>query len=97
MDTNTPRRSIVHFELPLGHQEVDLAQIEFSGGGVPLLRVRIREGKRFTIFDVDPVTARDWGAAMHQWGQNTLDAVAESPSNAQTGEAAGENQKGNQA
>ena len=32
-----------------------------------LLRIRIRERKRFTIFDVDPATARTWGAAMQRW------------------------------
>ena len=32
-----------------------------------LLRIRIREGKRFTIFDIDPVTARHWAAAMQRW------------------------------
>jgi hypothetical protein len=32
-----------------------------------LLRVRIREGKRFTIFDIDPATATQWAATMQQW------------------------------
>ena len=34
-----------------------------------LLRVRIRERKRFTIFDIDPATAREWGAAMAAMGR----------------------------
>jgi len=29
-----------------------------------LLRHPIREGKRFTIFDIDPATARQWASAM---------------------------------
>jgi hypothetical protein len=32
-----------------------------------LLRVRIREGKRFTIFDIDPATAQQWAVAMQTW------------------------------
>jgi hypothetical protein len=32
-----------------------------------LLRIRIRERKRFTIFDLDPATANAWGAAMQRW------------------------------
>ena len=37
-----------------------------------LLRVRIREGKRFTIFDVDPVNAALWGKAMQEWAAQAL-------------------------
>ena len=32
-----------------------------------LLRLRIREGKRFTVFDIDPVSARRWAEAMAAW------------------------------
>ena len=32
-----------------------------------LLRIRIRERTRFTIFDIDAETARQWGAAMQLW------------------------------
>jgi hypothetical protein len=32
-----------------------------------LLRVRIREGKRFTIFDIDPATAKQWAETMQTW------------------------------
>jgi hypothetical protein len=52
---------------PLGGQEIELQQIEFEGGGMPLLRTRIREGSRFTVFDIDPVTAADWARAMLGW------------------------------
>ena len=54
---------------PLGGQEIELQQIDFDGGGMSLLRTRIREGSRFTIFDIDPVTARQWGQALLQWAQ----------------------------
>jgi len=35
-----------------------------------LLRVRIREGKRFTIFDIDAQTAERWAATMQSWVAN---------------------------
>ena len=35
--------------------------MDYAAGGLPMLRVRIREGKRFTVFDIDPETARTWG------------------------------------
>ena len=60
--------SIARFSVPLGGQEIELQQMVHDAGGMPLLRVRIRERTRFTIFDIDPATARAWGAAMQGWG-----------------------------
>ncbi len=57
------------FRLPLGGQQVELQQIVHAEGGMPMLRVRIREGKRFTIFDIDPVTARGLAEAMLRWAE----------------------------
>ena len=52
---------------PLGGQEIELQQIDFDGEGMSLLRIRIREGTRFTVFDIDPVTAEQWARAMLDW------------------------------
>ena len=54
---------------PLGGQDIELQQIDFDGGGMSLLRTRIREGSRFTIFDIDPLTAEQWGQALLQWAR----------------------------
>ena len=54
---------------PLGRQDIELHQIDFDAGGMSLLRTRIREGSRFTIFDIDPVTAEAWGRALLDWAQ----------------------------
>jgi len=35
--------------------------------GLRMLRIRIREGKRFTVMDIDEETARRWGRAMTDW------------------------------
>jgi hypothetical protein len=53
--------------VPLGGQQIELQQIDHAEGGMSLLRVRIREGKRFTIFDIDQATAAQWAAAMQRW------------------------------
>jgi hypothetical protein len=53
--------------VPLGQQQLELQQIEHVEGGMPLLRLRIREGKRFTILDIDPVTAKDLSMAIDRW------------------------------
>ena len=55
------------FKVPLGNQEIELHQIDHVEGGMSLLRIRIREGKRFTIFDIDPATAEQWASAMQRW------------------------------
>ena len=66
MDTVT---SLDKFRVPIGNQEIELQQFVLEAGGMPLLRTRIREGSRFTIFDIDPMTARAWGEALLQWAQ----------------------------
>ena len=53
--------------VPLGGQEIELQQIVHAEDGMPMLRIRIREGKRFTIFDIDPQTAKNWGESMRRW------------------------------
>jgi hypothetical protein len=36
-------------------------------GGMQLLRLRIKEGKRFTMLDLDPDTAAKLSAVMSDW------------------------------
>lgn len=57
------------FRIPIGNQEVELQQVEHAAGGMSFLRIRIREAKRFTIFDIDPVTAKTWGETMIKWSE----------------------------
>jgi hypothetical protein len=60
--------SLTRFKVPLGGQDVELQEVVHDAGGMRLLRVRIREQTRFTIFDIDPATAQRWGEAMRRWG-----------------------------
>ena len=63
------------FNVPLGGQSIELQDILYEGGGMNLLRIRIRERTRFTIFDIDAETARQWGAAMELWADAQSPAV----------------------
>ena len=54
---------------PLGGQEIELQQIDLEAGGMSLLRTRIRERSRFTVFDIDPLTAEAWGQALLDWAR----------------------------
>jgi len=55
---------------PLGGQEIELQQVDHESGGMSLLRTRIREKSRFTVFDVDPQTAEAWGRALLRWADS---------------------------
>ncbi|MDD4965036.1 MAG: hypothetical protein PHI11_14085 [Gallionella sp.] len=67
--------SLAKLKVPLGSQEIELQQIDHAEGGMSLMRIRIREGKRFTIFDIDPSTAREWAMEMQKWADQQ-DATA---------------------
>ena len=58
---------IEKMRLPFGGQEIELQHLTHESGGVPFMRIRIRENKRFTIFDVDPVSAKKWAETMLAW------------------------------
>lgn len=82
------RRKMAHiseldrFRIPLGNQEIELQQIDHAEDGISLLRIRIREGRRFTIFDIDPASAQRWGEAMQGWAnsqKNMVDAQHKAP------------------
>lgn len=65
-------RELLKIKVPLGSQEIELHQIDHAEGGMSLLRVRIREGKRFTIFDIDPATAQQWATTMQHWADSQV-------------------------
>ncbi len=58
---------LARLRVPLGGQEIELQQLDYDAGGMSLLRTRIREKSRFTVFEIDPVTARAWGQALLDW------------------------------
>ena len=55
--------------IPLGGQVIELQQLDYEAGGMSLLRTRIREKSRFTVFEIDPLSARLWGEALLRWAQ----------------------------
>lgn len=69
MDDKLTLTEIARLRAPIGGQEIDLQQVDYRHGGLSLLRVRIREGRRFTVFDIDAQTAAAWGAHMAAWAR----------------------------
>lgn len=55
------------------NQEIKLQAVKHLSG-LQMLRINIRERRRFTVFDVDADTARHWAKVMNAWA----DAVEES-------------------
>ncbi|MDP1530011.1 DUF6967 family protein [Rhodoferax sp.] len=70
MTTLTP---LAKFTIPVGLQVVELQQVDFEGGSMRLLRTRIREKSRFTVFDIDAQSARLWGEALLRWAAEQPD------------------------
>lgn len=70
-------KSLEKFTASPYRQEVELQHVTHRADYVTL-RVRIREIKRFTIFDIDPHTARLWGQAMLDWAKQHEGQVGDS-------------------
>jgi len=64
---------------PLGGQVIELQQLDYDAGGMSLLRTRIREKSRFTVFEIDPQTARLWGEALLRWAQTQPASTTPAP------------------
>jgi hypothetical protein len=60
-----PKKEIGEIAAPYG-RKVRLDEIAYESG-MTLLRVTIREGGRYTILEIDPVTADQWGRLMVDW------------------------------
>lgn len=65
--------TLVKFNIPVGLQVIELQQVEYEGANMRQLRTRIREKSRFTVFDIDPQSARLWGEALLRWADEQPD------------------------
>ncbi len=77
MEDKLRATEVARLRAPIGGQEIDLQQIDYVHGGISLLRIRIREGRRFTVFDIDSATAAAWGDAMLRWSRAQTPATGE--------------------
>lgn len=59
--------SLEKFAIPY-NKEVELLQVTYENN-FPILRMRVREGKRFTMLDLDAATAEYWGRKMLDWAE----------------------------
>ncbi len=59
--------SLEKFDAPWGRQ-IELQDVRYESG-LRLMRVRIREGNRFTILELDDSTAAGLARAMSSWAE----------------------------
>lgn len=52
-------------DLPYG-KSLRLEEVVYEGG-MKLLRLRIREGSRFTVVELDAASAAEWAGLMADW------------------------------
>lgn len=72
--SETSKTRLAALSAPYG-REVWLDDVAFESG-MQLLRVTIKEGRRFTQLDLDRSTAEAWGRAMTDWSRQ---AKADTP------------------
>lgn len=63
-------RDITRIEAPY-RRDVLLQDVQHESG-MRMLRMRIREGRRFTIIDIDEATAKKWADVMMKWAHKEL-------------------------
>ncbi len=64
-ETVTP---LERFDAPWGRQ-IELQDVRYESG-MRLMRVRIREGKRFTVLELDGATATGLAKALASWAED---------------------------
>jgi len=57
------------FEAPF-QREIKIHAVEHESG-MRMLRLNIRERRRFTVLDIDAKTARHWAKLMADWADST--------------------------
>jgi len=68
--SQAPKQEIGEIAAPYGRR-IRLDEIAYESG-MTLLRVTIREGGRYTILEIDPATADQWGRLMAEWAVRKL-------------------------
>jgi len=54
---------------PFG-REISIESVEHESS-LRMLRIHIREGRRFTVMDIDEDTAERWSTVMSAWASNS--------------------------
>jgi hypothetical protein len=72
--SNEVVNTLDEFAAPYG-RKITLESVQHESG-LRMLRMRIREGSRFTVMDIDEDTAMRWSSVMRNWAGNTQESGA---------------------
>lgn len=72
--SNEVVNTLEEFAAPYG-RKITLESVQHESG-LRMLRMRIREGSRFTVMDIDEETAKRWSSVMSNWAGNTQESGA---------------------
>ena len=62
---STEQKELDRFNAPF-NREIIIQELVYENG-FPMLKLMIKEGKRFTTLELDPPTAERWGKQMADW------------------------------
>ncbi len=62
-------KALTKIAAPFG-REIVLESVEHESN-MRMLRIRIREGRRFTVVDIDEDTAKRWSTVMSAWASKS--------------------------
>lgn len=73
--TDETVKELTRIDAPYGRKIV-LESVDHASG-LRLLRIRLREGSRFTVLDIDDETAVRWSTAMSAWAGQSPQSLDE--------------------
>lgn len=79
---DTVKTRLAEIQAPYGRR-IALDNVAYESG-MELMRLTIREGSRYTIFEIDATTAKTWGEALCAWAQRQPDAAPEPAAGGET-------------
>ncbi len=60
------KTELAHYITPFKRQDVLLSSISHENG-LNLLEIKVREGRRFTMLEIDPEIASEMAAVLQKW------------------------------
>ncbi|MCC2096480.1 MAG: hypothetical protein KDJ29_06290 [Hyphomicrobiales bacterium] len=69
--SETKKTPLALIEAPYS-RDIRIEEVRYESG-MTLMRLTIREGRRYTILEIDPPTAAKWSQVMAGWAAGAVD------------------------
>ena len=67
--SDTTKKELSHYTTPFKRQDVVLSSIDHDNG-LSLLEIKIREGRRFTMLEIDADIAAEMASILQKWADD---------------------------